>query len=101
MTARSWRDVARPIIAKVLRETAGQTEKEVRSALFDAYPFGERAMHPYKIWCDEVRVQLGEKPPADQRARLATMQRHRDRLSPRKQQLLALYEAAPKHKDKP
>ena len=57
--AKSWRDVARPIIAQVLQETAGQEEPQVKKALRDAYPFGQRAMHPYKIWCDEVRRQRG------------------------------------------
>lgn len=57
--AKSWRDYAAPIIARVLKETAGQDEKAVRKALREAYPFGERANHPYKIWCDEVRRQRG------------------------------------------
>ena len=63
MKERSWRDIARPIIAEVLAETRGRSEKDIRKALFDAYPFGERAMHPYKVWCDEVRRQTGRKPP--------------------------------------
>jgi len=53
----SWRDRARPIVAQVLWETKGQDKKAIDKALFDAYPFGERAMHPYKIWLDEVRRQ--------------------------------------------
>ena len=59
---KSWRDFCRPIIEEVLRETKGQDEKAVKKALFDAYPFGERAMHPYKIWCDEIKRQRGLKP---------------------------------------
>jgi hypothetical protein len=57
----TWRERAAPIIALVLRETEGQEEKAIRRALRDAYPFGQRAMHPYKAWCDEVRRQRGLK----------------------------------------
>jgi hypothetical protein len=57
----TWRDIAKPIIAQVMKDTRGQSEKEIKRALFDAYPFGERAMHPYKIWLDEIKVQKGLK----------------------------------------
>jgi hypothetical protein len=33
--------------------------RQIRRALRDAYPFGERARWPYKVWCDEVRRWLG------------------------------------------
>lgn len=59
---RTWRDSARPIIAKVLADNEGKTDKEIRRALRDAYPWGQRAMHPYKIWCDEIKVQRQLKP---------------------------------------
>lgn len=58
----TWRDSCRPIIAKVLADNKGNSEKEIRIALRDAYPFGERRMHPYKIWCDEIKRQRGLKP---------------------------------------
>lgn len=58
---KTWRDVARPLISHVIKENQGKDLKVVKAALRDAYPWGERAMHPYKIWCDEVRVQLGTK----------------------------------------
>lgn len=57
----TWRESARPIIAQVLKETKGQPDKEIRKALRDAYPFGERKYWPYKVWCDEVKLQLGLK----------------------------------------
>jgi len=60
---KTWRDLARPIIAKVLADNKGKTEKEIRKALRDSYPWGQRAMHPYKIWCDEIKRQRGQKPP--------------------------------------
>lgn len=57
----TWRDYAAPIIHQVLTETTGKSEKEIRAALYDAYPFGQRAMHPYKIWLDEIKRQRGLK----------------------------------------
>lgn len=60
---KTWRQSAAPIIEKVLAETAGKTEKEIRSALFDAYPFGQRQYFPYKIWLHEIRRQRGLLPP--------------------------------------
>lgn len=56
-----WRERSKAVIAEVLQQQQGKTDKEIRAALRDAYPFGQRAMHPYKIWCDEVKVQLGLK----------------------------------------
>lgn len=61
MSNSRWRNIAAPIIAKVLCDTRGQDEKTIRRALRDAYPFYDRRYHPYKIWCDEVRVQRGLK----------------------------------------
>jgi hypothetical protein len=57
----SWRDGCRPIIARVLADNPGLPEKELRKKLLEAYPFGPRKYHPYKIWCDEINVQLGKK----------------------------------------
>jgi hypothetical protein len=57
----AWRDYARPIIQKVLKETKGLDEKEIRKALKEAYPFGERNYHPYKVWLDEIKVQRGKR----------------------------------------
>ena len=57
----TWRDSCRPFIAEILKANEGKSLKEKRKALRDAYPWGERAMHPYKIWCDEVKIQLGLK----------------------------------------
>jgi hypothetical protein len=55
----TWRDYAAPIIQQVLTETAGKSEKEIKAALYAAYPFGQRAMHAYKIWLDEIKRQRG------------------------------------------
>lgn len=59
----TWRARAAPIIAKVLADTEGKPEEDIRRALYAAYPFGPRKMHPYKIWLDEIKRQRGEKPP--------------------------------------
>lgn len=56
-----WRKIAAPIIARVLAQTEGKPAPEVRSALRAAYPFGVRRHHPYRIWCDEIRVQTGRR----------------------------------------
>jgi len=55
---KSWRDSAKPIIQRVILENSGKDIKTIRKALRDSYPFGQRAYHPYKIWCDEIRMQL-------------------------------------------
>ncbi len=57
----TWREHARPIIAKVLADNKDKSDKEIKRVLRDAYPYGERARHPYKIWCDEIKVQRGLK----------------------------------------
>lgn len=59
----TWRERAAPIIAQTLVSTQGKPEAEIRQALRDAYPFGTRQYHPYRIWCDEIRVQRGLKQP--------------------------------------
>ena len=64
----TWRDQARPIIAAVIAKYEGADLRFLRSALRDAYPWGPLS-HPYKIWCDEVRVQLGLKPKKERAAK--------------------------------
>ena len=56
-----WRAHAAAIIRDVIERVGTDDERALRQALRDAYPFGPRANHPYKIWCSEVRFQLGEK----------------------------------------
>lgn len=55
---KSWREAAAPIIAQVIADNTGKTPAEVRAALREAYPFGPRKHHPYKIWLSEIRRQL-------------------------------------------
>ena len=53
-----WRKHSAQIIARVISENGTQDMTELRKELYLAYPYGERKYHPYKIWCDEIRVQL-------------------------------------------
>jgi hypothetical protein len=45
------------------RLSGGATPKEVRQALRDLYPWGERQHHPYRMWCAEVRLELATRFP--------------------------------------
>ena len=65
----SWRDVARPIIARVIAEHQGADDATLKQAVFDAYPFGERKYSPYKIWLNEIARQTGRKPKMGTRRR--------------------------------
>jgi hypothetical protein len=58
----TWRNHCAPIIAEVIERVGTDDPKALRKALLEAYPYGERSMHPYKIWRDEIRRQLS--PPA-------------------------------------
>ena len=57
----SWRDDAAPIISEVITRVGRGDMKALKKAIREAYPYGERSHHPYKIWCSEVRYQLGVK----------------------------------------
>ena len=68
MSDGTWRDAARPVIARVIKEVGTDDLKRLRVALRAAYPFGQYAYHPLKIWLDEIRVQLGLKVVKDRKA---------------------------------
>ena len=55
----TWRDRAKAVIAQIVAEHAGADEKTLRKVLRERYPFGERAMFPYKVWCQEVAIATG------------------------------------------
>lgn len=59
--ASHWREAAAPVIARVLKETEGQSNAEIGKALRFAFPFGPYENHPRKIWLDEIRVQRRKK----------------------------------------
>ena len=54
-----WRKIAKGIISEVLADRL--PPKAERKALTQAYPFGERARWPYKVWLDEIKRQKGLK----------------------------------------
>ena len=58
---KTWRDIAAPKIRKIISEAGTDDIGLLRKALKEGYPFFERKYWPYKIWCDEVRIQLGLK----------------------------------------
>lgn len=70
----TWRDQARPIIAEVIRRVGTADRKQLRAALREAYPWGPRQYHPYRIWCHEIRVQLGEVKPRSPHPRVRHVQ---------------------------
>lgn len=51
----SWADRARQVIGKVMQANPGVEGAELKKLLSAAYPFGERAYHPYKMWLKEVK----------------------------------------------
>lgn len=67
----NWRSIAMRIVYETLeRLPEGATFKEKRAALREAYPFGERAHQPYKVWLSECRRQLklpARPKPSDKR----------------------------------
>lgn len=54
----TWRDHCAPIIAEVIQRVGTEDPSALRKALLEAYPYGQRSLHPYKIWRDEIRRQL-------------------------------------------
>lgn len=57
------RDKFRPCIAEIIAANGGKSRAELRRIFRAAFPCGQRAYHPYEVWLDEIRVQLGEKKP--------------------------------------
>lgn len=57
----TWRSIAAPIIAEVIRTVGRDDPKALRRALREAYPWGVRDMHPYRIWCNEIHRQLRQE----------------------------------------
>ena len=64
----AWRAIAAPIIANIISTVGRDDPQALRRALREAYPWGERRMHPYRIWCNEIRRQLQEQTQRPRRA---------------------------------
>jgi hypothetical protein len=54
----TWRNYCSPIIAEVIERVGTEDPKALRKALLDAYPYGQRCRASYKIWRDEIQLQL-------------------------------------------
>ncbi len=73
MTESQWRLASRRVIAEVLATLPADAPDDVkRKAVEATYPFGERAMLPYKMWRQVVNATLGpaRKPKAVLAAKL-------------------------------
>jgi hypothetical protein len=77
---KTWRDRMRPIIAQVLRETNG-VEKAARKKLRTVRPFKLRRGWAYKVWLNEIRLQLAAYPSSN-------LDRPTRRFNPDKRQLM-------------
>lgn len=53
-----WRIKAQVIVSEVIAENHNKPIREIREALRNAYPWGQRVNHPYKVWLDECRTQV-------------------------------------------
>ena len=62
-----WRTHAAPIISKIIKNNPSLNNQELKKLISEKYPYGKRAYHPYKIWLDEIKRQLGEKPKLNSR----------------------------------
>lgn len=56
-----WREIAARTIQQVIDDNPNLSAGELRKAISNAYPFGQRAHHPYKIWLDEVKRRLSPR----------------------------------------
>ncbi len=60
----SWYERSQAVIRKVDESLPlGVTFAERKKAIYDAYPFGQRAYHPYKMWCKAQREYLAKFMP--------------------------------------
>jgi hypothetical protein len=54
----NWRTYSVKVIRQVIADNPGLDEPALRKKISEAYPFGERANHPYKMWLSEVKVRV-------------------------------------------
>jgi hypothetical protein len=62
----TWREQSLKIIRQIVADNPNATNAELRKIVSKAYPFGPRAMHPYKAWLKAVAQVLG---PSDRKRR--------------------------------
>ena len=58
-----WREISDEVIISVMSENQDLKGKDLRKKIREAYPFGERANWPYKMWLKRVRIHLGIDQP--------------------------------------
>lgn len=62
----SWFDSARETIAEVHKTLPADISfADRKKAVSAAYPWGERRMFPYKMWCKAARLYLAQFDPPD------------------------------------
>lgn len=82
----TWRDKFRPIIAQVLKEHAGEEDKEIRRALRAVWSERrEQRSWPYRIWLDEIAAQRGRRTRPKKKVQSMTAEEAREWM--RKRQL--------------
>lgn len=59
----TWGNISKRVIAKVIEENPDVDYKAFKKLLREAYPFGERAMFPYKAWCKAQKNALTQLYP--------------------------------------
>lgn len=57
----TWRGRCRPVIVEVIERVGREDERVLRRELRNAFPFGVKAYYPYRVWLDEIKVQLNKK----------------------------------------
>lgn len=58
MTETRWRTHSKEVIATITRDMGIDDPDALEKAIRKAYPFGERAHWPYKVFCEEVRRHM-------------------------------------------
>lgn len=59
-----WYAHSRSVLADTLDALSKDSSKaDIEAAVHAAYPYGQRAMHPYKQWCKAKADILGERYP--------------------------------------
>jgi len=79
----TWRESFRPQIAAIIALNEGKPEREIRKALRGASQFrhkSDRRYWPYKVWLDEIRLQLGRRPPLGTRKAVIAQERNPNQL---------------------
>lgn len=56
----TWRDSAKAHIQTVLKANPSVNGEALRKVLRESYPFGPREHFPYKVWCQEVSLVMGD-----------------------------------------